>query len=123
MEAVSSHTCLGKSTWQRKGLGDRRLAPMKCCFEASYLGNLWSGIEYRTDWCQVMGLMQWCQRYEFCQSSQHRSIKPDRSIVFHATVDNAMSDANNRCAGNEADPCGEDFADRSIVTKAGSAPG
>src|SRR5207248_7129366 len=96
---------------------------MKCRIEAGDLTDPRSRIEYRANWCQVMGLMQRCQRYKFCQRSQHSSIKTDGSIVFHASVDNAMSDANDWSARNQACSRGEDFAGCCIVIKAVSAPG
>src|SRR5271165_1670146 len=123
MEAVSSNASVGQSTWQCKGLGDVLLGAMKSRVKAGDLRHMWSGVEDCANGREVVGLMQWRQRFEPFQRCQHIAIHADRAVEFHPAVNDPVTDAYDRRSRNQAAGRGEYFPCGSIVVEPLSRPG
>ena len=123
MEAVSPDAGLGESAWQCKGLGDDWLATVECRIKAGDLRDVRSRVKDCAYRGEIVGLVQWRQRFELCQRRQHVTIQTNGDVEFHAAMNDAMSDTFNRRSGNKIPRCGKYFPCGSVMIEPVGWPG
>jgi hypothetical protein len=65
VEAISLQTRFANIRWQWNELCGLRVPRMKTCIETGDLRHIRQAFEDGVDGCEVVWLMQWCQRDEF----------------------------------------------------------
>src|SRR6202012_288930 len=91
--------------------------------KAGDLRNLRSRVKDCAYRSEIVGLMQWRQRFELCERRQHVTIQPDGGVESHAAMNNAVSDAFDGRSGNQTPRCGEYFPRGSVMVKSVRRPG
>ena len=118
MKAVAPHAGISQLARQREGLRHLRLAPVECGVEARHLRDVRRRIQDGADRCQIVGLVQRCQRNQLGERRQHGSIQAHGRRVMEATVHDAMADSLDRRIIQQARAGGQQLARRRVVIEA-----